>query len=419
MIHFNRKTVPMNETYQQFIGYSLRYERLKANLSLRMLAEKCKVSHTVIANTEKGKSPLSPALSGCFKMLFDWTFKEDQETFDLLQEIIQMSINAVLFHDENDLKNIHHTLSVTERFKMSGLLFVRDLIHHIVLIHDYQEVHHVGLSQMEVYEKMLDDLPASLQFLLNLSLALYDRYHFKLSKAKKRLMNLSNTYLNPHHKALVYDRLSDVFYHTFDRSKAIQHASQANQIYQTFHNTNRAVLSEIKMQLYGKRQHQKETELAYQQWIDQAKIYKLTEVINDIHYVHALRVFRFNRFDEAIYLLQNLDLSHPQFYHYYVIVLFGSKRFKALKNFFKEQPLSAPMIEAFSPAVNYVKAYLDEADDKVLEAELNHYLEISLKEELYGESRWAETLWMDYLLSRRRYKEATLLKERLIDLILT
>lgn len=409
----------MNATYQQFIGYSLRYERLKANLSLRMLAEKCKVSHTVIANTEKGKTPLSAALSRCFETLFDWTFTEDLASFDFLQEAIQKSLNAVLFHDENVLKNIQFTLNDTVRFKKSGLSFVRDLIHHIGLIHDYQDVHHVALSQIQIFEKMLDDLPPSLQFLLHLSIALYDRYHFKLSQAKKRLMNLSNTYLNPHHKALVYDRLSDVYYHTFDRSKAIQHASEANQIYQTFHNTNRAVLSEIKMQLYGKRQHQKETELAYQQWIEQAQIYKLTEVINDIHYVHALRVFRFNRFDEAIHLLQKLDLSHPQFYHYYVIVLFGSKRYKALKTFFKVQRLSAPMIEAFSPSVNYVKAYLDEADDKVLESELNHYLEITLKEELYGESRWAETLWMDYLLSRRRYKEATLLKERLIDLILT
>jgi transcriptional regulator with XRE-family HTH domain len=409
----------MNATYQQFIGYSLRYERLKANLSLRMLAEKCKVSHTVIANIEKGKTPLSASLNVGFDNLFDWNFKEDLESFEFLQETIQAIFNAVLFHDENVLRNIRMSLKDSDRFKKSGLIFIRDLIDHIVLIHDYQEVHHVALNQIHIFEKMLDDLPPSLQYLLNLSIALYDRYHFKLSQAKKRLMSLSNTYLNPHHKALVYDRLSDVFYHTFDRSKAIQNASEANQIYQTFHNTNRAVLSEIKMQLYGKRQHQKETELAYQQWIEQAQIYKLTEVINDIHYVHALRVFRFNRFDEAIQLLQNLDLSHPQFYHYYVIVLFGSKRFETLKTFFKEQRLSAPMIEAFSPAVNYVKAYLDEADDKVLEIELNHYLEITLKEELYGESRWAETLWMDYLLSRRRYKEATLLKERLIDLILT
>lgn len=409
----------MNATYRQFIGYSLRYERLKANLSLRVLAEKCDVSHTVIANTEKGKTPLSASLSHRFERLFGWTFEENQASFDWVQDILQTVLNAVLFHDENVLKNIRMTLENTDRFKNSGLIFIRDLIDNVAQIQDYLLVHHVAAADFDIFEKMLNDLPPALQFLLNLTIALYDRYHFKLSQAKKRLLILSNTYLNPHHKALVYDRLSDVFYHTFDRSKAIQYASEANQIYQTFHNTNRVVLSEIKMKLYGKRQHQKETELAYQKWIEQATIYKLTEVINDINYVHALRVFRFNKFDEAINLLEKLDLSHPQFYHYYVIVLFGSKRYKALKTFLDHQPLSAPMIKAYFPALNYVKAMLQEADDKVLEKELNTYLEITLKEELYGESRWAETLWMDYLLSRRRYKEATLLKERLINLILT
>jgi transcriptional regulator with XRE-family HTH domain len=409
----------MNETYQQFIGYSLRYERLKANLSLRALAQKCEVSHTVIANTEKGKAPLTASLSRCFEKLFDWTFEENQASFDMIQEILQTVLNAILYHDGPLLKTIRMALENTHLFKKSGLKFVRDLIDYVAQIHDYTLVHQMGAAEIYLFEKMVEDLPPALQFLLNLTLALYDRYHFKLSQAKKRLLSLSNTYLHSHHKALVYDRLSDVYYHTFDRSKAIQYALEANQLYQTFHNTKRAVLTEIKMQLYGKRQHQSETELAYQKWIEQATTYKLTEVINDINYVHALRIFRFNKFDEAIHLLEKLDLSHPQFYHYYVVVLFGSKRFEALKTFLDDQPLNAPMINAFLPALNYVKAILQKADDQVLEKELNAYLEITLKEELYGESRWAETLWMDYLLSRRRYKEATYLKERLINLILT
>ena len=410
----------MKDAYQAFVGYTLKYERLKKDLSLRALAEELNVSHTVIANIEKAKIPLSPSLLSIYEQYLAQRFMWDEDLFKTLFNNQNDLFEAILFHDYSYLVSLKEALTpLKENAKKAGLSFFWDFLCFLVQSNDYAQVLTVPLSDINALKKMSEDLNPMSHLVLELSLALYDRYHFRLSSAKTRLERLSSSYLNPHYKALVNDRLSDIYYHTFDRAKAISFAKEAIKTYQTFHNTHRAILSEIKMNLYGLRQHQTEKELPYLKFIEQANIYKLTEVIHDISYVWALRVFRFKRFEEAKRILQRLDLSHPQFYHYYVIILFGARQYDELKAFIESTALKYPMLDIFKPALDYVNAYLRGAPDDELETLLNIYLDNTLKEELYGETRWAETLLDDFYVRRRRYKEATLLKERLIQLILT
>ena len=412
--------VRMAKEYDQALGYTFKYLRHQDGSSLRELAERFNVSHTLISHLEKGQTLPSDAILHHYASLMGHSICLDEKIFMRLNQILNQVFEAILFHDFNYLGVLKEELIQSEKsMDEAGLIFLRKLVLFIIESHDYLSVFGCDQHFVKYLEKTVGDLQPFLAFVSELSLAMFDRYHFRLSKTKARLEALQLSYLNPHHKALVKDRLSDLYYHTFDRSKAIKFAFEAHQTYQTFHNTNRAILTDIKMNLYGKRQHQNEEDLPYQGYIEQAQTYKLHEVINDISYVWALRIFRFKKFAKAKTILEQLDLSHPQFYHYYVIVLFGSKDFEALQHFFNTQLLKAPLIEVFKPAIDYVKAYLNKAPDDVLEQHLKTYLNYTIQEELYGESRWAETLLNDFYVERRRYKDVTELKERLIDLILT
>lgn len=410
----------MVSEYIQAKGYSFKYQRISHQLSLRDLAQQLGVSHTLIANLEKGIMQPTDDLIAKYHAFFKLPIENDETFYGHIYDCLIKTFDAILFHDFQELEVKKETLVLMkEQAYQKGLKFHWDLCFFIIHSHHYLEVLNLDPKLAEHLAKMGEDLNPFLRFLLDVTLALYDRYHFRLTASKKRLERLASGYLNPHHKALVKDRLSDLYYHTFDRSKAIKYGAEAIQTYQVFHNTNRAILTEIKISLYGKRQHTFEKDLPYQHLIDQANVYKLYEVIHDISYVWALRVFRFQRFQEAKNILRTLDLSHPQFYHYYVIVLFGSNDIETLKDFLKNQPLKAPHIEVFKPSIEYIKAYLNKKEDDVLERYLIQYLKATIKEELYGESRWAENLLNDFYIERRRYKEATHLKESLIELILT
>lgn len=410
----------MSLDYLQAIGQTFKYLRITQRLSLRDLADRLGVSHTFIANIEKGDVQPSVSILEKYEKHFQLTFTFDEDTFISLYQILNEVFDSILFHNFSELVSQREALvSHQEVMTKAGLSFYWELALFIIDAHDYQAVLEIRPEKAAELEKFNDDLNPFLNFVFTISIAIYERYHFHLSKAKTRLEAMLENYLNPHHKAIVKDRLSDLYYHTFDRSKAIKYASEAIQTYQTFHNVNRSILSEIKKNLYGKRQHQSEVDLPYQGFIEQAKIYKLNEVIHDISYVWALRIFRFHKYEEARNILETLDLSYPPFYHYYVIILFGSKDYDRLNHFLKTQPLKESSIKVFRPAIEYVKAVLENAADEVLEQHLIEYLNLAIKEELYGETRWAETLFNDFYMERRRYKDATLLKERLIKLILT
>lgn len=410
----------LSPEYLQSLGATLKYHRYLLGFSLREMAKQLKVSHTLVAKLEKGQIRPSLELMAHGEAFLGHPLRFDATVLIHLYQIFHEIFDAVLFHDFSTLEKLKEKLlKAEEKATESGLLFLWKLSIFIIESHDYNAVLTTDEKFVLVLQKMVDEIDPSLQFLSDLTLALYDRYHFRLSRAKKRLEKIASQYLNPHHKALVKDRLGDVYYHTFDRSKAIKLASEAIQTYQTFHNVSRAILSDIKINLYGKRQHQSEEVLPYERYIEQAKTYQLTEVIHDISYVWALRIFRFKKYQAARKILESLDLSHPQFYHYYVIVLYGSQDFSALKEFLEKQPLKAPMIKIFEPAIDYVKAVFNMAPDAVLEHHLKEYLRGVNAEELYGESRWAETLLDAFYLQRRRYKEASQLKEHLIELILT
>jgi transcriptional regulator with XRE-family HTH domain len=409
----------MNLDYQAHIGYTLRFERLLRGLSLREVADIFSLSHTIIAKLETAQTELSPSVKEKYEIFLNQTWTWDVSIFQSLQTLYDETLQHILFHDFIAIKDKTHQLEALKAAAMkAGLSFFYHDLQFILDAHDKTRALWIEPNLFKVMDKMNLAVTHPDTFVLPLSLAMVERYHFRLTGSEARLKSLLEQYLNPHHRALVYDRLSDLYYHTFDRSRGIKYGKEAMQTYQAFNNTNRVILCDIKTKMYGDRQHQKQIELPYRAWIDQAEVFFLIELITDITYVQALRMFRFKKYEVALSILETIDITHPQFYHYYVIILYGSNQRDRLKTFLQETTLSAPMIKVFEPALDFVKADLAGADDATLEHHLKMYFESTLKEQLYGESRWAEMLIMAFYLKRRRYKEATLLKERIVQTIL-
>ena len=409
----------MNLDYQAHIGYTLRFERLLKGLSLREMAAVFNLSHTIIAKLETAQTELSQSVKEKYEFFLSQTWTWDASIFLSLQTLYDETLQHLLFYDFIAIKDKIHQLETLKAASLgAGLSFFYHYLKFILDAHDKTQALWIDIAVFKAMDKMSATVIHPDAFLLPLSLAMVERYHFRLTASEARLKSLLDQYLNPHHRALVYDRLSDLYYHTFDRSKGIKYGKEAMQTYQAFNNTNRVILCDIKTKLYGHRQHQKQIELPYRAWIDQAEVFFLTELITDITYVEALRMFRFKKYEAALNILESIDITHPQFYHYYVMILYGSNQIDRLTTFLKDTSLSAPMIKVFEPALDFVKADLAGAEDATLEHHLKMYYETTLKEQLYGESRWAEMLIMAFYLKRRRYKEATLLKERLVQTIL-
>lgn len=399
------------------IGFTLKYLRLNAKISLRDLAQKVKKSHTYLARVESGDLNPSTDILATLSDIYGVTLHDgvvDQATWS--QKIEWLHHNLL----NADFAAVH---AQHEVLKAQASDFEGSSLHGEYIFFDW--VMEVFLS-MGITDRMVnphklagvlwEETSFPLRFLLLMALAKYFFHRWELNDALMWLEKATSVTQHPHDQAWITLEQASIEVHRFARHAALEKLFRARETFGYFNTYKRMAEADIKIDLYHARQINEDV-IDYPSLHAKAQTFLLDVTDSEVRMIEGLRAQHLGDYDRAKKNLLALDLTHPQHYFNACMVLYLSGDREALNERLQKRPTTYVMPVVFTYGLEFL-THTVQNEPKRAENALKKYLKEGLKHRLYGETRRAQFELTKLYENTRRYKSALEIIESVTQAIL-
>lgn len=203
----------MDKFIAKRIGNFIKKERENQNLSLRALAADCYISHTMLADIEKGKiSPPNDILNLIYKGLeIDETLIEQINKSEGIKQMFNIFFDYVYNQDNEKANKIFQDLIKVEDLISNNLFYIDFCLIKLIYYTVYNKNSKMRSELITILDKNIENLTAEELVLFNIykSQFLIDRNNLK--EAELLLKDAENLTQDDRYHSLIYDSLGIVY----------------------------------------------------------------------------------------------------------------------------------------------------------------------------------------------------------------
>lgn len=400
------------------LGMSLHFLRILKAHSLRDVADLIGRSHTFLARVENGELTISWDDLARLNQLYETPLRLATPHSDGWYEWIEAVYQDFLNGDLNAFNGHEKTLqSFAPTVSNSPLHFEYHAMHWVLNVATTPANTLTVLELEPVFAKLTDKTSGPIGFLVRMALSRVAFRKWQLNTANAWLDDAFRNVAHPHLKAVIQLHKAEIGFHRYNRQGALKVNEEAHQTFGFFNNLLRRAEAEIRSELYKKRQL-KSDEVDYRSLKDKAETFHLPSLYDEVVMVEGLRAQHLGFLERATHLLGRLSSEHPQYYYYQAMNYYVRTDTQALSTHLKTLPKDYVIPSIFRHGLDFLKAVVAQSNPDVIERHLLAYLNASLFQQLYGETRWAQLELSKLYEQTRRYKAATQMVEKITNTIM-
>ncbi len=390
------------EINPKLIGFIIKQERLKKNISASKLALGIKKSRQYISDIEKGMKSVSHAtITEIFEFLnIKFEYQECTEAQDLFQKFID-------YYYLRDIPNAINRLATI----ISNDVYKYSYDYPLIILCDFifQELTHSNSNLSGDLFEFLNEIQCCI-FLYFKGFSLLNKKQYEealqsLRDAKKYEVHIPKFKgLIYYAEALGYDRLSDYL-------KSLEYNKKAKHEFLEYHNVERSLTSSLHIaNIYSKIGRLQESIELYSDIYYEAKRFQIYRIIELIHYNLAIAFLYNQQFQDAINEIHKLEYSRNMLADYFFVLTWAyyelGEYIESKKNL--EKLIQCNTIELYYQHIITLQSLRLQKDfnDGVYEQYLENIVSYVLKNELLPEQIFILKHTIEYFEQKKDYESA-------------
>ncbi len=416
----------INEQYRQQFGIMMRIHRLKQRLTLRNLAKRTGLSHTLLNRIELGNATVTEDNYGKITDALGVVFLHDPSKNQVFDRMCDRIHAAIFYAETAKVDTWFSLMEETEDYYLRSLCVLDYLL---AKIGAYIHIHERRAERVDEAIEWLSQIVGLMDEDEALLFSLYRGMHGYLKNDFQQCETAMQTIMEAT-RDFRYASLADYFLgraqsETYRINEANASFTQAMQGFEETTNTRRAVYT--RMYIAVNRMKLYEYKKADQAFIDVARFAESNDMMwlkeTALIYltIHAMLTGDYQR---AIEVAEGVKYRTLQWYAItgYAYLRLDDKR--RLAKTLKDISKAAPMFDRnrlYESAINYLRIHDNKTvhDPDKEEAAIRQFYQAAKASNAFFELELAFELYREHLVSRRRYKDAYGLTREMIDIVQT
>jgi len=404
-------------------GQIVRLLRTHNNYALRDLAQKSHVSHTYLSKIESGEVILTLTIFENICNVFNIKLIEDKVLDEKLERYQSKIYQYIVNFGKETIRHYMEELERHEKYYKTSLKMI-----------DYYLLK-IGVYNHLVYGELMDIAPLINDFdkLLPLLLPYQQQqfltysgvFHYNQKDFDEAIERFIKAYqcdvtneLAPLNLYLVGRALSE----TFKLSLALRYLEDASKGFEKYHNYER--LMHCKTLVYINKMKLGILENAEERF-DEVSLYSersnLRYIQQMVEYNRVIYFLTTEQYDKALKNLETIKVKNTRYYFYKAVAYMKlnekTKVLQTIESLDISGDTQKSKMTLYYRGIDYIKSYFIDLgyNDEAYEFHLKRFYQEILLVEAYIELRFLYHYYLDYLKSKRRYKEAYYLSKKMIE----
>ncbi len=420
------KITHINETHRRTFGIMVRIHRLRQGLTLRRLATRSGLSHTLLNRMELGNATIThdnyQKLTDALGVVFLHDIKKNR-VFSGMRDRVH---DALFYAETPKVDTWFSMMEESEDYYMRSFCAIDYLL---VKIGAYVHIHERNVEDVDDAVVWLSQVETLLDDEMRMVFSLYRGMHAYLKKdyrgceaAMRQILDATRDF---RHASLAEYFLGRAQSETYRINEANESFARAMQGFEETTNTRRALYARMyiavnQMKLY-EYEEADQAFLYVMRYADANEMMWLKETALLHLMLHAMLTGDYRRAVEVSGEVKYRTLQWYAMVGYAHARLGDTRRLaKTLKETSKAAPMHDPY-RLYETALDYVRLY-DKNKNQDAEEQgraLQRFYEAAKAANAFFELELAFEIYRDHLVSRRRYKDAYLLTREVIDIVQT